>query len=65
MTRGHVLGDVAENVKDGRVGGGDLTLGGPDHDDQAVGQIVAEATAIAIDAGSCTIQPCRQQSIGK
>src|SRR5205085_2017305 len=49
--RGHIFGDLAENVEGGRVGGGGLALRGPDHDGHAVGQVVAKAAAVAIDAG--------------
>ena len=49
--RRHVIGNLAQNVEGGRVGGGGLALGGLDHDGHAVGQVVAEGAAIAIDAG--------------
>ena len=49
--RGHVLDDLAENVEGGRVGGGGLALGDLDHDGHAIGQVVAESAAVAIDAG--------------
>jgi hypothetical protein len=49
--RGHVLDDLAENVEGGCVSSGLLGLGGLDRDGHAVGQVVAEGAAVAIDAG--------------